>query len=59
MELCEQKDANYKYLDKSDECDATTVGKNGNEIYCTRPKGHEGQHHAHGLSDGECAGVWD
>lgn len=29
-----------------------------NGIECTRPAGHVGKHHAHGIEPGWCAGSW-
>ena len=26
---------------------------------CTRPKGHTGSHHAHGIRKGDCFDIWD
>lgn len=42
-------------------CAATAKIRDGcgdlRKLYCTRKLGHEGDHHAHGMS-GECYGIW-
>ena len=50
--MCDCKDADQD--ESGNDCDAISK-----EPYlCTRPKGHDGPHHAHGTIPGDCMEIW-
>lgn len=56
-EACTCFDADKeKYLEREDDENCQSVS--GNAYSCTRPVGHIGKHHAHGMDKGECMDVW-